>query len=100
MDKGIEKLLRKLFFKKYPEYLDVYVVPYVEGSLRYDNPFNRERYEIILVINEKDFREDMYSEISEYVRDIGKYMDVEVMGVYNKVVNDKEWEEMTSGKKD
>jgi hypothetical protein len=96
MKDGIQKLLRKLVLKKYPMYLDVYVHPYIEGSLRYDNPFNRNRYEVILVINAKDFREDMYSEISEYVRDIAKYMDVEVMGLYNKVVDDEEWEKMNS----
>lgn len=79
---------------KYPMYLDVYVVPYVEGYLRYDNPFNRKRYEIILVIHEKDFTEELYNELDEYVRNIAKYMDVEVMGVYNKVVDDKRWEKM------
>jgi hypothetical protein len=99
MEKGIQKLLRKLIMRKYPMYLDVYVRPYVEGSLRTDNPFNRKRYEVILVINVKDFREEMYSEIGEYVRDIAKYTDVEVMGLYNQIVDDEEWEEMKSDKK-
>ena len=75
-------------------YLDVYVVPYVEGSLRYDNPFNLKRYEIILVIHEKDFTEELYGEIYEYVNHLAKYMDVEVMGVYNKVVDDERWEKL------
>jgi hypothetical protein len=83
--------------KKYPMYLDVKVHPYLEGSLRTDNPFNRKRYEVILVIHEeryKDFEEDWYSEIVEYVRDIAKYMDVEVMGFYNQIVDDELWEKM------
>ena len=97
MESGVQKLFRKLIMKKYPMYLDVHVRPYIEGSLRYDNPFNKERYEVILVIHEeryKDFREDWYSEVMEYVRDIGSYMNVEVMGFYNQIVDDEIWEEM------
>jgi hypothetical protein len=66
----------------------------VEGELRYDNPFNRKRYEITLVIHEEDFEEDMYDEVNEYVRNVSKYVDVELMGVYIQVVDDKEWEEI------
>ena len=94
MENAIKKFFKKMIMNKYPMYLDVYVVPYVEGSLRFSNPFNLKRYEVIAVIHEKDFREEMYSEISEYVRDIAKYMDVEVMGVYNKVVDDERWEKL------
>lgn len=94
MEEGVKKLFKRLIMRKYPMYLDIHVTPYWEGSLRYDNPFNRERYEVILVIHEKDFREEMYGEIDKYVRDIAKYMDVEVMGVYHEVVNDEEWGEM------
>lgn len=94
MEKGFEKLLRKLVFKKYPMYLDVYVSPYVEGSLRYDNPFNKERYEVFLVINVKDYNYDKSREVGQYVSSIGNYMNVEVMEVYNKIVDDEEWENM------
>lgn len=88
MKEGIEKLLRKLIKKKYPMYLDVYIRPYIEGSLRTDNPFNKERYEVYLVIDNKDKRGVLYDEIWNYVRDIGSYMNVEVMGVY-QVINDE-----------
>ena len=94
MEDAIKKFFKKMLMNKYPIFLDVYVVPYVEGSLRYDNPYSLKRYEVILVIHEKDFREEMYGEIAQYVRDIAKYMDVEVMGVYHEVVNDEEWGEM------
>lgn len=88
MKEGIEKLLRKLIKKKYPMYLDVYIRSYIEGSLRTDNPFNKERYEVYLVIDNKDKRGVLYDEIWNYVRDIGSYMNVEVMGVY-QVINDE-----------
>ena len=89
MENAIKKFFKKMLMNKYPIFLDVYVVPYVEGDLRYDNPFNLKRYEVIGVIHEKDFTEELYNELDEYVRNIAKYMDVEVMGVYNKVVDDK-----------
>ena len=94
MEEGIKKLFKRLVTNKYPKFLDVWISPYVEGSLRYDNPFNMKRYEIVLVIHEKDFKEDMYEEVNEYVRDIAKYVDVELMGVYINVVDDKEWEKI------
>ena len=82
MEDGVKKFFKKLIMKKYPMYLDVYVHPYFEGSLRYDNPFNRKRYEVTLIINEKDFEVVDYPEMREYVHNIAKYMNVEVMGVY------------------
>ena len=88
MENGVEKLFRKLIMRKYPMYLDVYVRPYFEGSLRYDNPFNRKRYEVFLVLNVEDFKEGRYIDIKDYVRDIGSYMNVEVMGVYYDVINE------------
>lgn len=94
MEEGIKKLFRKLVMRKYPMYLDVHVIPYVEGSLRYDNPFNRKRYEVILVIHEKDFRDDRSGEVVDFVRDVAKYMDSEVMGVYHEIVDDEAWEDM------
>lgn len=82
-----------MVMRKYPMYLDVKVTPYVEGSLRYENPYNRKRYEVVLVIHEKDNIEGLFGKVDEYVRDIVRYMDVEVMGVYTFAVNDEEWKE-------
>lgn len=94
MENGFKKFFKKLIRWKYPNFLDVYVTPYVEGSLRYDNPLNKKRYEIILVIHEKDYREEQNSEIYGYVKELAKHMDVEVMDVYYRVVDDEEWGEL------
>lgn len=94
MEKAYQKFFKKLIMNKYPMFLDVYIRPYIEGSLRYDNPSNKERYEVFLVIHEKDYRGDKFDEVMDYVRDIGAYMNVEVMGVYGEVVDDEAWEDI------
>ncbi len=95
MEKGLDKLLKKLVIKKYPVFLDVYAVPY-EGAKRYSQ---KKSYDVFLVINENDYMEDMDAEIGQYVMNIAKHMDVEIMRVYYQVVDDAEWEEMKSGEK-
>jgi hypothetical protein len=95
MEKGIEKLLRSLVIKKYPMYLDVHVAEY--GRF---NPNKRICYEVFLVNLEQDFIEDRYYEVIEYVKDVAKYMDVTICGVYNESVTEEEWEEMKLDKKD
>lgn len=100
MEKALKKFIKKMLSEKFPMYLDVNVRPYIEGSLKTDNPFNRKRYEVILVIHKKDLRDDYYSEVGDYVIGIAKYMEAEVMGLYHQVVDDEEWEKMKSNKKD
>lgn len=98
MGKGVEKLFRKLVMSKYPMYLDVYVVPYA-GISKYSQS-HKKPFEVFLVIHEKDFREDGDQEIEKFIKEIAKYVDVEIMGIYNEVVDDNEWEEMKTEKKD
>ena len=101
MEKGIEKLLRSLVIKKYPMYLDVHVAEYL-SSPKYGrfNPNKRICYEVFLINLEQDFIEDRYREVIEYVKDVAKYMDVTICGVYNESVTEEEWEEMKLDKKD
>jgi hypothetical protein len=42
----------------------------------------------------KDYNYDKSREVGQYVSSIGNYMNVEVMEVYNKIVDDEEWENM------
>ena len=102
MEKGIEKLLRSLVIKKYPMYLDVHVAEYGNSNPKYGrfNPNKRICYEVFLVTLEQDYIEDRYYEVIEYVKDIAKYMDVTICGVYSESVTEEEWEEMKSDKKD
>jgi hypothetical protein len=38
----------------------------------------------------------MHIEVKDYVRSLGRYMDVELCGVWRKVVTEEEWEKMNS----
>lgn len=92
MDKAFQKLLRKLFLEKYPHIMDVHVT-YV------DHPFLlRKGYEVFLIILEKEWEKskDDYrqnDEIRNLIINLSKYLDVQVIGIYNEVLTDEEWEE-------
>ena len=95
MESGIQKLLRKLVLKKYPMYLDVHAV-----EVRKYHPYvdKRSCYEIFLITFEQEFKEDIHSEVKDYINNLGKYMDERICGVWREVVTEEEWEEMKSDK--
>lgn len=99
MEKGIEKLLRKLLIKKYPIILDVDVIE--EGKF---NPNIKTCYGVFLIVHIDDSSDFFVGEskpIRDYINQIAKYyLDVRICGVYKETVDDKEWEEMKSRKKD
>lgn len=93
MEKGFEKLLKKLLLEKYPIYLDVHV----SESGKY-TPNKRICYEVFLIIFDEYYgtswsTKQIY-EVKEYVNTLAKYMDINICGVYHEVVNEQEWEEM------
>lgn len=90
MEKGIQKFIKKMLLKKYPFYLDVLVTKY-QG---YDALLQDECYEVFLVLFEKDLGKGWGSR--EYIDEIVKYMGVKICGVYNEIVDEKEWEEIKS----
>jgi len=92
MENGIQKLLRKLVLKKYPMYLDIRVVE--DSGIGYVYSPRNKCYDVFLIT----FEEDINIEVRDYVHDIAKYMDVELCGVWRKVVTEEEWEEMKSDK--
>jgi hypothetical protein len=97
MEKALEKLLRKLLLEKYPIYLDVHV-----NHSRF-NPNKRACYEIFLITLNDDWKtmeNSVAREVKEYIKNLAKYMDVSICGVYNESVTEEEWEEMKLDKKD
>ena len=98
MKKGLEKLLRQIFFDKFPMYLDV-IVREDSGIGYVFNPRNK-CYEIFLTILNEDLENVNYEEVNEFVRNLAKYMNVEICGVYNNPVSKEEWEEMKLNKED
>jgi hypothetical protein len=94
MEKGLDKLLRKLVLKKYPMYLDIRVVE--DSGIGYVYSTPNKCYDVFLITSEQEYNEDMHIEVKDYVRSLAKYMDVELCGVWRKVVTEKEWEKMNS----
>jgi len=93
MEKGIQKLLRKLVLKKYPMYLDVQVVAGITG-----HPYAHLRAcsEVFLITFDQEYKEDIHVEVKNYINNLGKYMDERICGVWREVVTEEEWEEMKS----
>ena len=93
MEKGIQKLLRKLVLKKYPMYLDVQVVAGSNG-----HPFANLRAcsEVFLITFEQEYKEDIHIEVRDYITNLGKYMDERICGVWREVVTEEEWKEWKS----
>ena len=92
MEKALEKFLRKLLLKKYPIYLDIHVD---EGG-KYD-PNQKICSEVFLILFDKDYdmlSEEQIDEVREYIKNLAKYMDIKICGVYLEPVNEEEWEEM------
>ena len=92
MEKALEKFLRKLLLKKYPIYLDIHVD---EGG-NYD-PNQKICSEVFLILFDKDYdmlSEEQIDEVIEYIKNLAKYMDIKICGVYLEPVNEEEWEEM------
>ena len=95
MEKGLDKLLRKLVLKKYPMYLDIRVIE--DSGIGYVYSPRNKCYEVFLITFEEEYNEDMYVEVRDYVYGLGKYMDVEICGVWRQVVTEEKWEKMNSG---
>ena len=98
MEKGIQKLLRSLVIKKYPIFLDVHVAE----SGRY-HPNKIICYEVFLTTFDDDWKKIENSdarEVKAFIKNLAKYMDVSICGIYADLVTEEEWEEMKSDKKD
>jgi len=96
MEKGIDKLLRKLVLKKYPIYLDIRVKE--DSGIGWVYSTRNKCYDVFLVILNEDLENVNFEEVVGFVRNLAKYMDVEICGVYNNPVSKEEWEEMKSDK--
>jgi hypothetical protein len=97
MEIGIQKLLRKLFLKEYPMFLDVHVQV---GSTGHPYSHLRACFEVFLITSDEDLVKDVYDEAIDYVKDIARSMDVRICGVYREIVTEEQWEEWKSDKKD
>lgn len=93
MEKGFEKLLRKLLLEKYPIYLDVHVSEFKTHNLN-----KIISYQVFLIISNEyygtSWSTKQIDEVKEYVYTLAKYMDINICGVYHEPVDDQEWEEM------
>ena len=98
MKKGFEKLLRQMFFDKFPMYLDFRVRE--DSGIGYVYTPRNKCYEVFLGILNEDLKNVNYEEVNEFVRNLAKYMDVEICGVYNNPFSREEWEEMKLNKED
>jgi hypothetical protein len=96
MIKGFEKLLRQVFFNKFPIYLDVRVKE--DSGIGWVYSTRNKCYEVFLVILNEDLENVNFEfeEVIRFVRNLAKYMDIEICGVYNNPVSMEEWEEMKS----
>jgi len=88
MEKGIQKFLRELVLKKYPIYLDIRVIE--DSGIGYVYSPRNKCYDVFLITLEEEYDEDMHVEVRDYVYSLGKYMDVELCGVWRKVVTKEE----------
>jgi hypothetical protein len=95
MEKGLDKLLRRLVLKKYPMYLDIRVIE--DSGIGYVYSPRNKCYEVFLITFEEEYNEDMYVEVRDYVYNLAKYMDVELCGVWRQVVTEEQWEKINSG---
>ena len=93
MEKAFQKFLKKMLLKEYPIYLDVHVD---EGG-RYD-PNQKICFEVFLIIFDKyygaSWSTKQIDEVKEYIKNLAKYMDMKICGIYHEAVNEEEWEEM------
>ena len=94
MEKGLDKLLRRLILRKYPMYLDIIVRE--DSGIGYVYSPRNKCYDVFLITSEQEYNEDMHIEVKDYVRSLAKYMDVELCGVWRKVVTEEQWEKMNS----
>lgn len=93
MEKAFKKFLKKILLKKYPIYLDVHVV----HSVGISNLRRQNCYEVFLILFDKDkvmLSMEQIDEVREYIKNLAKYMDIKICGVYLEPVNEEEWEEM------
>lgn len=98
MKKGFEKLLRQIFFNKFPIYLDIRVRE--DSGIGYVYTPRNKCFEVFLIILDEDLEKVNYEEVYEFVINLAKYMDVEICGVYNNSVSREKWEEMKLNKED
>jgi len=78
--------------------LDVRVVE--DSGIGYVYTPRNKCYEVFLFILNEDFENVNSVEVNELVRNLARYMDVEICGVYNNPVSKEKWEEMKSNKED
>lgn len=99
MENSFQKFLKTMLLEKYPMFLDVHFNR-IEGL---SNLKKQNFYEVYLVVLEKDI-EGMESsekrELEDYITNLAKYMDVRIHGVFVEIIDEEEWEEMKSEKKD
>jgi hypothetical protein len=88
MEKGLDKLLRRLILRKYPMYLDIIVRE--DSGIGYVYSPRNKCYDVFLITSEQEYNEDMHIEVKDYVRSLGKYMAVDICGVWRKVVTEEE----------
>lgn len=98
MEKAFQKFLKQIILKDYPMYADVHVQ-------KVDNPFRfGGGYEVFLVILQDEWDKikdtDIWYKVRSLIYDLSKYMDINIIGVYNEVVSQEEWKEMTSYNED
>lgn len=75
-------------------YLDV-IVQEDSGIGYVFNPRNK-CYEIFLTILDEDVENVNYEEVNDFIKNLAKYIDVEICGVYNNPVSRDEWNGMKS----
>ena len=94
MEKGLDKLLRRLVLRKYPMYLDVKVRE--DSGIGYVYSPRNKCYDVFLITFDEKYTEDMHIEVRDYVYNLAEYMSAELCGVWRKVVTEEEWEKMNS----
>jgi hypothetical protein len=94
MEKGIQKLLRKVVLKKYPMYLDVRVIE--DSGVGYVYSRRNKCYDVFLITSDQEYKPDIHIEVRDYIYNLARYMSAELCGVWREVVTEEEWEEMKS----
>ena len=104
MEKSFEKFLKIILLEKYPIFLDVGVSKSGDSRIDVSDDYKlKECYDVFLVILDKDWKdmENRFSkEVKDFIKDLGKYMDLKVCGIYNYPISEEEWNETQSDEKD
>ena len=91
----MKKVFTKMLSKKYPMYSDIQV-----SEANRFTPNKEICYDVFLLViidnyaNDYLFHQNKFEEVKSYVKNLGKYMDINICGVYKEVVSQMEWDEM------